>query len=217
MSELRCFMSMSLDGFVAGPDQSAEDPLGVGGMRLHEWIFPLAAWRQDHGEEGGEANASTPVWERRNANLGAVVMGRNMFGGGPGPWGDDPWRGFWGDEPPWHAPVFVLTHHTREPLEMEGGTTYHFVTDGIEAALKQAKDAAGDSDVSLAGGAKVVQQYLAGGLLDELDLSVVPVLLGAGERLFENLGEELPELTLVDAVEAPGVTHLRYRPEPARP
>jgi dihydrofolate reductase len=211
VSELRWFMSMSLDGFVAGPDQSAEDPLGVGGMRLHEWIFPLAAWRKDHGEEGGEENASTPVWERRNANLGAVMMGRNMFGGGPGPWGDDSWMGFWGEDPPFHVPVFVLTHHAREPLEMNGGTTFNFVTDGIEAALERAKEAAGDADVSLAGGAKVVQQYLAAGLLDELDLSVVPVLLGDGERLFENLGAEPPELTLVDVVDGPGVTHLRYR------
>jgi dihydrofolate reductase len=211
VSELRWFMSMSLDGFVAGPDQSAEDPLGVGGMRLHEWIFPLAAWRKDHGEEGGEENASTLVWERRNANLGAVVMGRNMFGGGPGPWGDDSWMGFWGEDPPFHVPVFVLTHHAREPLEMKGGTTFNFVTDGIEAALERAKEAAGDADVSLAGGAKVVQQYLAAGLLDELDLSVVPVLLGDGERLFENLGADPPELTLVDVVDGPGVTHLRYR------
>jgi dihydrofolate reductase len=212
MSELRCFMSMSLDGYVAGPNQSAEDPLGVGGMRLHEWIFPLAAWRRDHGEEGGEDNPSTPVWERRNANIGAVVMGRNMFGGGPGPWDEHPWRGFWGEDPPFHAPVFVVTHHAREPLEMQGGTTYNFVTDGIEAALEQAKDAAADKDVSLAGGAKVVQQYLSAGLLDELDLSVVPIFLGAGELLFENLGTEPPEIDLVDVVDAPGVSHLRYRP-----
>jgi dihydrofolate reductase len=211
MSELRCFMSMSLDGYVAGPNQSAEDPLGIGGMRLHEWIFRLAAWRKDHGEEGGEDNASTPVWERRNANIGAVVMGRNMFGGGPGPWGEDPWRGFWGEDPPFHAPVVVLTHHEREPLEMGGGTTYHFVTDGIEAGLEQAKDAAGDRDVSLAGGANVVQQYLAAGMLDEIDISVVPIFLGAGERLFENLGPEPPQLEQVNAIDAPGVTHLRYR------
>jgi dihydrofolate reductase len=142
MSELRCFISMSLDGFVAGPHQSAEDPLGVGGMRLHEWIFPLVAWRRDHGEQGGETNASTPVMERRKTNVGSVVMGRNMFGGGPGSWGADPWRGFWGEDPPFHVPVFVLTHHAREPLEMKGGTTFNFVTDGIEAALERAKEAA---------------------------------------------------------------------------
>jgi dihydrofolate reductase len=213
MSELRSFMSMSVDGYVAGPNQSAGDPLGVGGLRLHEWIFPLAAWREDHGEEGGEDNASTPVWKRRHANLGAVVMGRNMFGGGPGPWGEDPWRGFWGEDPPFHNPVFVLTHHAREPLEMQGGTTYNFVTDGIESALEQAKEAAGGKDVSLAGGAKVVQQYLVAGLLDELDLSVVPIFLGEGELLFENLGTEPPEIELVDVVDGPGVTHLRYRPK----
>jgi dihydrofolate reductase len=213
MSELRCFMSMSVDGYVAGPNQSAEDPLGVGGLRLHEWIFPLAAWREDHGEEGGEDNASTPVWKRRNANIGAVVMGRNMFGGGPGPWGEDPWRGFWGEDPPFHNPVFVLTHHAREPLEMQGGTTYNFVTDDIGSALEQAKEAAGGKDVSLAGGANVVQQYLVAGLLDELDLSVVPIFLGEGELLFENLGTEPPEIELVDVVDGPGVTHLRYRPK----
>jgi dihydrofolate reductase len=212
MSDLRCFMSMSLDGFVAGPSQGTEDPLGVGGVQLHEWIFPLAAWRERHGQEGGEVNASTPVVERRAANVGAVVMGRNMFGGGPGPWGDNPWRGFWGEDPPYHAPVFVLTHHAREPLEMEGGTTFHFVTDGIDSALEQANDAAGDKHVSLAGGANLLQQYLAAGLVDELDISVVPILLGAGERLFENLGPEPPRLEQVDVVAAPGVTHVRCRP-----
>jgi dihydrofolate reductase len=213
MSELRFFISMSLDGFIAGPNQTADDPLGVGGEQLHEWIFPLAAWRKDHGEEGGEVNASTPVVERRSAETyAAVVMGRNMFGGGPGPWSKDPWRGFWGEAPPFHAPVFVITHHAREPLEMEGGTTYYFVTDGIEAALGQAKAAAGEKDVSLAGGAKVFQQYLAAGLVDELDISLVPVFLGAGERLFENLGPDTPRLERVDAIEAPGVTHIRYRP-----
>jgi dihydrofolate reductase len=213
MSKLRFFVSVSLDGFIAGPDQSPEDPLGAGGLQLHEWIFPLAAWREGHGEVGGEVNASTPVIERRGAaNFGAVVMGRNMFGGGPGPWGDDPWRGFWGEDPPFHAPVFVLTHHAREPLEMEGGTTFYFVTDGIEAALEQAKDSAGDKDVSLAGGADLLQQYLVAGLVDELDISLVPVFLGAGERLFENLGAEPPRLEQVDAVDAPAVTHVRYRP-----
>jgi dihydrofolate reductase len=211
MSKLRCFMSMSLDGFVAGPRQSAEDPLGVGGLQLHEWTFPLAAWREGHGDEGGEVNASTPVVERRRENIGAVVMGRNMFGGGPGPWGDEQWNGFWGDEPPYHAPVYVLTHHAREPQEMKGGTTFHFVTDGIEFALEQAKEASGGKDVSLGGGANVIQQYLEARLLDEIEISLVPILLGEGERLFENLGEDPTALEQVDAVEAPGVTHLRYR------
>jgi dihydrofolate reductase len=211
MSKLRCFMSMSLDGFVAGPRQSAEDPLGVGGLQLHEWTFPLAAWREGHGDEGGEVNASTPVVERRRENIGAVVMGRNMFGGGPGPWGDEQWNGFWGDEPPYHAPVYVLTHHAREPQEMTGGTTFHFVTDGIESALEQAKEASGGKDVSLGGGANVIQQYLEARLLDEIEISLVPILLGNGERLFDNLGDDPPELEQVDVVEAPGVAHLRYR------
>jgi dihydrofolate reductase len=136
-------------------------------------------------------------------------MGRNMFGGGPGPW-NEAWRGYWGDDPPFHHPVFVLTHHAREPLEMEGGTTFYFVTTGIESALEQARAAAGDQDVSLGGGAAVVQKYLAAGLLDELLISVVPILLGGGARLFDNLGDALPQLEQIEAIEAPGVTHIRY-------
>jgi dihydrofolate reductase len=210
MNRLKASLTMSLDGFVAGPEQSEQDPLGIGGLRLHEWLLPLQAFRETHGERGGEVNASTPFAEAILAGAGATIMGRNMFGGGPGPWAEDAWRGFWGDNPPYHNPVFVLTRHPREPLEMEGGTTFHFVTDGIESALKQARAAAGDEDVSLAGGASVVQQYLAAKLLDELVLSVVPPLLGGGARLFENLGEPPPKLQQVQAVEAPGVTHIRY-------
>jgi len=208
MSRLRFTITMSLDGFVAGPDQSVENPLGVGGEQLHEWVFPLAAWREPHGREGGEVNASTAVVEGRLANVGATIMGRNMFGGGSGPWGEEPWNGWWGDEPPFHHPVFVLTHHPREPLEL-AGTTFHFVTDGIEAALEQAREAAAGKDVTLAGGADVGRQYLAAGLVDELDLSVVPLLLGSGARLLEGLGGL--RLEQVRAVEAPGVTHLTYR------
>jgi dihydrofolate reductase len=211
MSKLRFEISISLDGFVAGPNQSKENPLGEGGEQLHEWVIKLAAWREMHGREGGEVNASTPLMEEAMANAGAVVMGRNMFGGGPGPWGEDPWNGWWGDEPPFHMPVFVLTHHAREPLEMQGGTTFTFVTEGIESALEQAKGAAGEKDVGLGGGADVAQQYLAAGLIDELQLNVTPVLLGDGARLFEDgsgAGLEL-EPTLV--VETPDVTHLRYR------
>jgi dihydrofolate reductase len=137
-----------------------------------------------------------------------------MFGGGPGPWGDDPWQGYWGDNPPYHHPVFVLTRHPREPLEMEDGTTFHFVTQGIESALEQARAAAGEKEVSIGGGASVVQQYLAAGLLDELLVSVVPIFLGGGARLFDNLGEPKPRLRQVQAVEAPGVTHIRYVPAP---
>jgi dihydrofolate reductase len=210
MSKLKLNITMSLDGFVAGPDQSETDPLGIGGMQLHEWILSLDAFTETHGGEGHEVNASTPFAEEILAGTGATIMGRNMFGGGPGPWGDDPWKGYWGDDPPYHHPVFVLTRHPREPLEMEGGTTFHFVTDGIEAALEQAKDAAGGKDVSIGGGANVVQQYLGAGLLDEMVISIVPILLGAGARLFDNLGEPAPELRQVQAVEAPGVTHIRY-------
>jgi dihydrofolate reductase len=210
MSKLRFNISMSLDGFVAGPDQSAQDPLGKRGEELHQWLLPLAAFREPHGEEGGEVNSSTPVVEGWWENVGAFVMGRNMFGGGPGPWGEPPWRGWWGEDPPFHRPVFVLTHHARDPLELEGGTTFSFVTDGIESALEQARNAAGGKDVSLAGGADVVQQYLAAGLVDEMEIAIVPVLLGGGTRLFERLGDLPPELRQVRAIEAPGVIHLSY-------
>lgn len=212
MARLRFQVSISLDGFVAGPNPSEEQPLGEGGEALHEWVIALAAWRRPHGREGGEVNASTPVVEESLDNVGATIMGRNMFGGGPGPWGEDPWQGWWGDDPPFHHPVFVLTHHARDPLELEGGTTFTFVSDGIESALEQATIAAGGKDVSLGGGADVAQQYLAAGLLDELQLNVVPILLGAGTRLFdERAAAATPALEPVKAVEAPGVTHLRYR------
>jgi dihydrofolate reductase len=211
MARLRFEISISLDGFVAGPNQSEENPLGEGGTQLHEWVVKLAAWRAPHGREGGEVTASSPLLEEAMANAGAVVMGRNMFGGGPGPWGDDPWNGWWGDEPPFHVPVFVLTHHERAPLEMRGGTTFTFVTDGIESALAQAKEAAGERSVSLGGGAEVARQYLSAGLVDELQLNVVPVLLGAGERLFDDGAGAGLGLEPVLVVETPDVTHLRYR------
>jgi dihydrofolate reductase len=211
MSKLRFNITMSLDGFVAGPKQSEQDPLGVRGMELHKWMLPLAAFREMHGEEGGEVNASTPIVKGLFENVGATVMGRNMFGGGPGPWGENLWNGWWGDEPPYHHPVFVLTHHAREPLEMKGGTTFHFVTEGIESALEQAKEAAGGKDVSLGGGASVAQQYLAAGLIDEMEISVVPLFLGDGARLFDNVGAAKIELEQIRAIEAPGVTHLKYR------
>jgi Dihydrofolate reductase len=211
MAKLRCQLSISLDGFVAGPNQSVEHPLGEGGMGLHEWVFKLDAWRKSHGQEGGEANASSAVIEEATSNVGATVMGRNMFGGGPGPWGEEPWNGWWGEDPPFHTPVFVLTHHDREPLEMDGGTTFHFVNDGIESALEQAKEAAGGKDVSLGGGAEVVQRYLAAGLLDELQLNLVPILLGGGSRLFDDVAGAGLRLEPVRVIEAPGVTHLKYR------
>jgi dihydrofolate reductase len=216
MSKLRLTISMSLDGFVAGPSQSVENPLGVGGMALQEWVFPLAAWRGPHGLQGGEINESTPVIEERLVNIGATVMGRNMFGGGPGPWGDEPWNGWWGDDPPFHHPVFVLTHHAREPLVCEGGTTFTFVTTGIESALEQARAAAAGKDVSLAGGAEAARQYLAADLVDEMEISLAPVLLGAGERLFEGVGAGSTGLAHTRTVAAPGVTHLKFeRADPA--
>lgn len=208
---LRFEISMSLDGFVAGPNPRQEEPLGDGGEQLHEWVFKLAAWRQPHGREGGEVNASTEVLEESLAATGAVIMGRNMFGGGPGPWGEDPWEGWWGDEPPFRCPVFVLTHHAREPLQKQGGTTFTFVTDGIESALEQARTASGGKDVALGGGADVAQQYLAAGLIDEMNLNLAPVLLGSGTRLFDNLEGVGAAPELVRAIDAPGVTHLKYR------
>lgn len=211
MSKLRFKISMSLDGFVAGPDQSVENPLGIGGERLHEWAFQLAAFRAPHGMEGGEVNESTPVVEESLTNIGATVMGRNMFGGHPGPWdAKEPWNGWWGTDPPFHHPVFVLTHYEREPLELEGGTTFTFVTNGIEAALEQARRAAGGKDVTLAGGAKAAQQYLVAGLVDEMEINLVPTLLGSGERLFDGVGDDLRGLELVRAVAAPRVTHLKF-------
>ena len=211
MSKLRMNITMSLDGFTAGPEQSEENPLGIGGEQLHEWLVPLRAFRETHGEQGREVNPSNAIVEGWFENIGATVMGRSMFGGGPGPWSDDPWMGWWGDEPPFHNPVFVITHHPRELVEMEGGTTFHFVTDGIESALTQAEEAARGKDVSLAGGAGVAQQYLAAGLLDEIELAIVPLLLYRGVRLLDNLRGADIRLEQVRAVEAPGVTHITYR------
>lgn len=211
MSKLRFRISMSLDGFVAGPDQSVDNPIGIGGMRLHEWVFPLAPWRAMHGLEGGEVNASAAVVDESLANIGATVMGRNMFGGHPGPWNrKEPWNGWWGANPPYHHPVFVLTHHAREPLRLEGGTTFTFVTGGVEPALEQARRAASGKDVSLGGGANAARQYLVAGLVDEMEISLVPILLGSGERLFDGVGDDLHGLELVRTVAAPGVTHLKF-------
>ncbi|MEP6999247.1 MAG: dihydrofolate reductase family protein [bacterium] len=211
MSLLRLRLSMSLDGFVAGPTQSVDNPLGIGGMRLHEWAFALEAWQAEHGLSGGETNESSVVIEESLVNVGATVMGRNMFGGHPGGWNaDTPWNGWWGDDPPYHHPVFVLTHHAREPLVCDGGTTFHFVTDGIESALGQARQAADGKDVSLAGGASAAQQYLVAGLVDEMLISMVPTLLGSGERLFDGVGDHLHGLSLTSTVAAPKVTHLKF-------
>jgi dihydrofolate reductase len=208
MSKLKFQISISLDGFIAGPNQSEEHPLGEGGEALHEWVLKLAAWREPHGKEGGEVNASSEIFEEATDNVGAVVMGRGMFGGS-GPWGEDPWQGWWGDEPPFRMPVFVLTHHEREPL-VKGDTTFVFVTDGAKSALEQAKEAAAGKDVSLGGGAKAAQQYLTAGLLDEMWLNVVPILLGDGARLFDDVGPDV-ELEQLRAIEGPDAAHLKYR------
>jgi dihydrofolate reductase len=209
MTKITSHISVSLDGFVAGPNQTHDNPLGEGGERLHEWVVATEGWRRQHGKEGGEAGPDSEVSDSVTRGVGAQIMGRNMFGPpGGGAW-DESWRGWWGEEPPFHVPVFVLTHHPREPVEMKGGTTYHFVTDGIQSALEQARAAAGDGDVLIAGGAKAIQQYLAAGLLDELLLHVVPVLLGGGERLLENVGA--PTLEPVEVVASPAVTHVKYR------
>jgi dihydrofolate reductase len=199
---------MSLDGFVAGTNQSLENPIGEGGMRLHEWAFATTSWREQQGLEGGEHNADGEVVEEVVRGVGAYIMGRKMFGGGDGPW-DRTWTGWWGEDPPFHVPVFVLTHYPRQMLTMQGGTTFTFVTRGIESALEQARTAAGEKDIAIAGGASAVQQYLAAGLLDELYLHIVPIVLGAGERLLENVGN--PTLTPVKVVESAAATHVKYR------
>src|SRR5829696_9607234 len=209
MASLTLDISISLDGFVAGPNQTLEQPLGEGGERLHEWVVALASWREPHGMSGGETNIDDEVVEESRRNVGATVMGRRMFSGGEGPWDDDPNAdAWWGDDPPFRHPVFVLTHHAREPVTKQGGTTFTFVTDGIEAALEQARAAAGDKDVLVGGGGSVAQQYLKAGLLDQLQLHVVPVLLGDGVRLFENhVGDPPGDLELDRSIESPtGVT-----------
>jgi dihydrofolate reductase len=212
MTKLKFDISMSLDGFVAGPNQTLEQPLGEGGERLHEWAFAARSWHEQHGRSAGEAGVDSDVIEEGLRDTGATVMGRRMFSGGEGPWEDDPNAdAWWGDDPPFHMPVFVLTHHAREPLVKDGGTTFTFVTDGIEAALEQARDAAGDKDVAVAGGANVVQQYLAAGLVDEFQVHVAPVLLGDGVRLFDAPGSAPVRVETIRVIESPTVTHLMYR------
>jgi dihydrofolate reductase len=211
MAILRLGITMSADGYVAGPNQSVEHPLGEGGERLHEWAVATRSFRVAHAMEGGETGPDDDVVAESLVNVGATIMGRRMFGGGEGPWGASPWRGWWGEEPPFHHPVFVLTHHPREPLEMRGGTTFHFVTEGIEAALERAMDAAGGMDVAVGGGASAVQQYLRAGLVDEMEIHVVPVLLGGGERLFDETDGRQAGYECVRVVSSPRATHLRYR------
>jgi dihydrofolate reductase len=211
MTKVMADISMSLDGFVAAPN-TLEHPLGDGGEQLHEWVFGLTSWREAHGLEGGTADADSEVVQETIDRTGATVMGRRMFSGGAGPWQDDPNAdGWWGDEPPFRTPVFVLTHHARETVTKAGGTTFNFVSEGIDVALEQAQAAAGDKDVAIAGGASVIQQALKAGLLDELQIHVAPVLLGGGVRLFGELGTEGIKLESTRVIESPGVTHVRYR------
>jgi dihydrofolate reductase len=202
MGKVTADMSMSLDGFITGPDDGVEKPLGEGGGRLHQWVFGTKAWREPHGLEGGETGPDSDVIEEAFKSTGATLMGRRMFDLGEGPWGDNP---------PFHGPVFVVTHRAREELIKEGGTTFTFVTDGIESALARAEAAAGDKDVSIAGGANIIQQYLTAGLLDEIQIHVAPVMLGEGRRLFENLGAKQRELETTRVIDTPGVTHLKFR------
>jgi dihydrofolate reductase len=203
MTTVTSHISISLDGFVAGPDQSLDNPIGVGGSRVHDWMFRTATLSGE-----GERTVDDDEVDAIVAGNGAFIMGRNMFGPGRGEW-DEEWRGWWGDNPPYHAPVFVLTSHPREPLTMAGGTTFTFVTDGVESALAQAEAVAGGKNIAVAGGARTIQQYIRAGLLDELNLHVAPVILGAGERLLENVGE--PVLKQTKVVASANVTHLTYR------
>lgn len=211
MGKVRADISMSLDGFVAGPNGSRENPLGDGGERIHEWVFDLASWREQHGLEGGKTHRDSEIVAESTENVGAVVMGRRMFSNENGPWGDPPFEGYWGDNPPFHVPVFVLTHHAREPLVKDGGTTFTFVTDGIESALQQAQAVAGDNDISVAGGANVIQQFLNAGLLDEIQIHLVPVLFGDGIRLFDKIDQESVEFEKTRVIDGSGVTHLQFR------
>ena len=203
-------ISMSLDGFVAGPNPTLEEPLGKKGEELHEWVVRTNYWRERHGLEGGEEDEDSEVIREAFSSVGASVMGRRMFSGGSGPWESDPRSmGWWGDEPPFHTPVFVLTHHAREPEEMEGGTTFFFVTDGIEAAIEQARAAAGEGNVAIGGGANAIQQALAAGLVDELQVHVAPILLGGGTRLFGE-GADPIRLEATRVLASPRATHVKF-------
>jgi dihydrofolate reductase len=211
MTKVIADLSISLDGFVAGPDPSQQDPLGIGGMQLHEWAFKAMAWQQEHGLEGGEDNADSKHIAALRARIGAGIMGRKMYSGGSGGWEDDPNpRGWWGDDPPFHHDVYVLTHHEREPLEMDGGTTFHFVTDGVRSAYEQAIAAAGDRDVQVHGGGSAVSQLLREGLHDELNVHIAPVLLGSGSRLLDDVPAGKLERLEMSGSDSTGVVHVRY-------
>jgi len=210
MPKLRVLdFAVSLDGYGAGPDQDLEHPGGIGGTRLHDWIFVTRTGRQMLGLDGGEVGIDDDFFARGFEGIGATIMGRNMFGPVRGPWGDSDWRGWWGDEPPFHHPVFVLTNHAYDPIPMDGGTTFHFVTDGIEAALAAATEAAGDQDIRLGGGAATIRQYLRAGHVDELHLAIVPVVLGAGERLLDGFTDGLPGFEVAEITSSAAVAHVR--------
>ena len=212
MGKVVAEVSVSLDGYVAGPAPTLENPLGEGGDQLHEWAFGLKRFREPHGLPGGETGPDDELVAESLRATGAIVMGRRMFSGGEGPWENDHnTDGWWGDEPPFHKPVFVLTHHAREPLVMEGGTTFVFVTNGLESAIEDARAAAAEKDVLVAGGANAIDQCINAGLVDELQLHLAPVLLGDGARLFEGVGPALPGFELASVLDSPLVTHLRYR------
>ncbi len=194
--------AISLDGYGAGPNQSLDDPLGKGGPKLHDWFYPTRTFRtQVLGKEGGTTGPDDAMAARGMEGVGAWILGRNMFGPVRGPWPDEAWRGWWGDEPPYHVPTFVLTHHAREPLEMAGGTVFHFVTEGIHAALDRARDAAGERDIRIGGGAGTIRQYLGAGLVDEMHLVVSPTVLGGGEPLLAGID-----------LKAAGLTRVAYQP-----
>ena len=200
--------SITLDGFSAGPDQSLENPLGVNGPDMMGWFFPTKTFIEQHGGEGGETGVDNDFAMKSMTGNGAWILGRNMFGPVRGPWPDDEWKGWWGDEPPYHVPTFVLTHHARDPIEMKGGTTFHFVTDGIHSALEQAKAAAGDKDIRIGGGAETVRQYLKERLIDELHLAMRPIFLGKGETIFEGLNLRELGYRIEETVPGERATHL---------
>ena len=202
-------LSISLDGYVAGPHQDLDNPLGVGGMQLHDWVFASRSGNRMIGREGGSEGLDNDFFSGRESGVGATIMGRNMFGPIRGPWGESEWTGWWGEDPPFHHPVFVLTHHPHPSVEMQGGTTFYFVDGGIEAALSAALEAAGGHDVLVGGGADTIRQYLRVSLIDELHLAIVPVLLGAGERLFDDLGPSAGNYRCIEHVCSPAVTHVR--------
>jgi dihydrofolate reductase len=211
MTKLKLNITMSLDGYVAGPNQSVEHPLGEGGEQLHDWAFATRTFRAIHGMERGATGLNDDIAKEYFENIGATIMGRHMFGGGDGPWGDKPWNGWWGEDPPFHMPVFVLTHHPRDSLETQGGTTFHFVTEGIDVALERAKNAARGKDVTLGGGTNIAQQYLKAALIDEMEIHVVPMLLGDGAHLFDNVGGRQTDYECIRVVNSPTVSHFKYR------